>query len=80
MDIDACLVDRNVSLFKLQGYLFSNKRANEGGFSCSGISLAAIVLNGLVKFCIPSYEANQWQTYVVYVAVSSTTGMHDNNS
>ncbi|PLB46239.1 choline transporter [Aspergillus steynii IBT 23096] len=41
--------------------------------TCSGISLASLVLNGIVNFCIPGYVANQWQTYLTYVAVSLIT-------
>ncbi|KAK1145542.1 hypothetical protein N8T08_004100 [Aspergillus melleus] len=41
--------------------------------TCSGISLAALVLDGIVNFCIPSYVANQWQTYLTYVGVSLVT-------
>lgn len=40
---------------------------------CSGISLGAAVLNGIVAFCYPSYAGNQWQTYCIYVAVSTIT-------
>ncbi|KAJ5391469.1 hypothetical protein N7509_006959 [Penicillium cosmopolitanum] len=41
--------------------------------TCSGISLGAAVLNGIVAFCYPSYAGNQWQTYCIYVAVSTIT-------
>ncbi|BCS28163.1 uncharacterized protein APUU_61211S [Aspergillus puulaauensis] len=41
--------------------------------TCSGISLAAAVLNGIVAFCYPDYTGNQWQTYCIYVAVSTVT-------
>ncbi|KAE8381889.1 amino acid/polyamine transporter I [Aspergillus bertholletiae] len=41
--------------------------------TCSGISLAAAVLNGIVHFCSPGYIANQWQTYLTYVGVSFVT-------
>ncbi|KAK4870736.1 hypothetical protein LT330_005084 [Penicillium expansum] len=38
--------------------------------TCSGISLSALVINGIVNFWNPSYVANQWQTYLTYVGVS----------
>ncbi|KAB8262170.1 choline transporter [Aspergillus pseudonomiae] len=41
--------------------------------TCSGISLATVVLNGIVHFCSPGYIANQWQTYLTYVGVSVVT-------
>ncbi|KAJ0422828.1 choline transporter [Aspergillus carlsbadensis] len=41
--------------------------------TCSGISLAAVVLNGIVAFVYPDYAANQWQTYCLYVAVATVT-------
>ncbi|KAJ5107336.1 hypothetical protein N7456_004011 [Penicillium angulare] len=41
--------------------------------TCSGVSLAAQVLNGIVLFCYPDYAGNQWQTYCIYVAVSFVT-------
>ncbi|GAQ33308.1 choline transporter [Aspergillus tubingensis] len=43
--------------------------------TCSGISLATLVLNGIVHFCVPEYTANQWQTYLTYVAVSVVTSL-----
>ncbi|KGO66091.1 Amino acid/polyamine transporter I [Penicillium expansum] len=41
-----------------------------GELGCSGISLSALVINGIVNFWNPSYVANQWQTYLTYVGVS----------
>ena len=38
---------------------------------CFGISLGTLVLNGIVHFCVPKYTANQWQTYLTYIAVSA---------
>ncbi|CAI7587944.1 unnamed protein product [Penicillium bialowiezense] len=41
--------------------------------TCSGISLAAVVLNGIVNFWHPQYTATQWETYLIYLAVSFVT-------
>ncbi|OJJ33629.1 hypothetical protein ASPWEDRAFT_60276 [Aspergillus wentii DTO 134E9] len=41
--------------------------------TCSGISLAALVLNGIVSFSMDDYVAKQWQTYLTYVGVAVVT-------
>ncbi|CAG8935032.1 unnamed protein product [Penicillium salamii] len=41
--------------------------------TCSGISLSAVVLNGIVNFWHPEYIGNQWETYLIYLAVSVVT-------
>ena len=41
--------------------------------SCSGISPTVSVINGIVSFYNPGYVANQWQTYLTYVAVAVVT-------
>ena len=33
--------------------------------------MATLVLNGIAHFCAPKYTANQWQTYLTYIAVSA---------
>ncbi|KAL4886414.1 choline transporter [Aspergillus karnatakaensis] len=38
--------------------------------TCSGISLAAVVMTGIANFCVPEFVATQWQIYLTYVAVS----------
>ncbi|CAG8145989.1 unnamed protein product [Penicillium salamii] len=41
--------------------------------TCSGISLSAVVLNGIVNFWHQEYIGNQWETYLIYLAVSLVT-------
>ncbi|EXJ78191.1 hypothetical protein A1O3_09352 [Capronia epimyces CBS 606.96] len=41
--------------------------------TCSGLSLAAVSLAGLVNFWHPAFVANQWQIYLMYLAVSFIT-------
>ncbi|CAG8220611.1 unnamed protein product [Penicillium salamii] len=41
--------------------------------TCSGISLSAVVLNGIVNFWHQEYIGNQWETYLIYLAVSVVT-------
>lgn len=46
--------------------------------SCSGISLSAVVLNGIVNFWHQEYIGNQWETYLIYLAVSVVTSESPN--
>ncbi|KAK5677213.1 hypothetical protein LTS10_010402 [Elasticomyces elasticus] len=41
--------------------------------TCSGISLAAVTLSGLVNFWHPNFVATQWEIYLIYVAVATVT-------
>ncbi|KAL4873647.1 hypothetical protein BDV12DRAFT_207489 [Aspergillus spectabilis] len=41
--------------------------------TCSGISLAAVVMTGIANFCYPRFVASQWHAYLTYVAVSFVT-------
>ncbi|KAL5342282.1 choline transporter [Aspergillus crustosus] len=41
--------------------------------TCSGISLAAVVMTGIASFYVPGYTASQWHIYLTYVAVSLVT-------
>ncbi|KAG6354403.1 hypothetical protein INS49_004420 [Diaporthe citri] len=43
--------------------------------TCSGLSLAAVTLSGLVNYWHPDYVATQWQIYFIYIAVSTLTIM-----
>ncbi|KAJ4211663.1 hypothetical protein NW759_012265 [Fusarium solani] len=42
--------------------------------TCSGISLAAAVLGGMISFVHPEFVATSWQIYLFYVAVAFITG------
>ncbi|PYH45738.1 amino acid transporter [Aspergillus saccharolyticus JOP 1030-1] len=41
--------------------------------TCSGISLGAIFLQGIVAFYVPSYESKQWHTYLIFLAIAAST-------
>ncbi|PYH75503.1 amino acid transporter [Aspergillus uvarum CBS 121591] len=41
--------------------------------TCSGISLGAIFLQGIVSYYIPGYEATQWRTYLIFLAIAVST-------
>jgi choline transport protein len=41
---------------------------------CSGVSLFAITLSGVINFWIPDFVASQWQVYLIYVATGLFTG------
>ncbi|KIL86469.1 hypothetical protein FAVG1_10299 [Fusarium avenaceum] len=43
--------------------------------TCSGISLAAVTLGGLINFIDPSFAVTSWQTYLLYVAVAIITAV-----
>jgi choline transport protein len=40
---------------------------------CSGISLAAVTLVGLIQFWQPQFAGSQWQIYLIYVASAAVT-------
>lgn len=40
---------------------------------CSGLSLAAVTLAGLVQLWQPQFAGAQWQIYLIYVAVAALT-------
>ncbi|MCJ1279557.1 hypothetical protein MMC21_007381 [Puttea exsequens] len=42
--------------------------------TCSGVSLCAISVSGMIQFWHPSYEAERWQTYLIYLATILLTG------
>lgn len=44
------------------------------GYSCSGISLAAATLVGMINFINPGFLAANWVVYLIYVAVAVITG------
>ncbi|PWY89689.1 choline transporter [Aspergillus sclerotioniger CBS 115572] len=41
--------------------------------TCSGISPTVAIINDIANFCNLGYVANQWQTYLTYVAVAVIT-------
>lgn len=41
---------------------------------CSGVSLAAATLSGMINFIHPEYVATTWQTYLFYVAMAFIIG------
>ena len=41
--------------------------------SCSGTSLFAITLSGIISDRVPSYAASQWQIYLIYVGTALVT-------
>lgn len=43
---------------------------------CSGISLSAATLAGIISFFNPDFVAQQWQVYLLYVATAVITRMH----
>ncbi|KAF4470382.1 choline transporter [Fusarium albosuccineum] len=43
--------------------------------TCSGVSLAAATLAGMIKFVDPSYVATRWHIYLFYVAVAFVTAV-----
>ncbi|WZH39199.1 amino acid/polyamine transporter I [Fusarium acuminatum] len=43
--------------------------------TCSGISLAAVTLGGLINFIDHSFAVTSWQTYLLYVAVAIMTAV-----
>lgn len=72
MDVDPGVVDHNVRLLQ-------TCKTNAGKltlkFRCSGISLAALTLSGMVNFIHPEFVAKQWQTYLFYVAMALITAV-----
>ncbi|KAH7183754.1 amino acid/polyamine transporter I [Fusarium oxysporum] len=43
--------------------------------TCSGISLAAVTLGGIINFIDPSFTVTSWQTYLLYFAVAIITAV-----
>jgi len=42
--------------------------------TCSGISLCVVSVSGLVSFWIDSFQASQWQLYLMYLVTVFITG------
>lgn len=75
MDVNARVVDRDVSTKSI------NRESNNStlsdiphAHSCSGVSLAAASLSGMINFINPDFVAASWQTYLFYVAMAFVTG------
>src|SRR6478735_2834565 len=71
MDVDPRLVDchvRNRILRERNPILIRYQTR------CSGISLAAVTLGGIINFIDPSFTVTSWQTYLLYFAVAIITG------
>lgn len=71
MDVNTRLVDRDVSIgyYSSDGLIFWS----DVFISCSGISLAAVTLSGMVNFFRPEFVATAWQVYLFYVATAVIT-------
>lgn len=48
--------------------------------TCSGISVAAVAVSGLVQFWFPDFVATNWNLYLIYLAVIAGTGRFTPNS
>lgn len=72
MDVNPCLVGCDVSKFKYSSLGLS--LIVPFLYRCSGISLAAMTVAGLVNFVDPSFTVTNWQIYLLYIAVSISTG------
>lgn len=42
--------------------------------TCSGLSLCAVSVAGMVNFWHPAFEATRWQVYLIYLASIFITG------
>ena len=42
--------------------------------TCSGVSLCAVSVAGLIRFWHPDFEAARWQIYLIYLASVFLTG------
>ena len=42
--------------------------------TCSGVSLCAVSVSGMIAFWHPSYKSEQWQIYLIYLATVFLTG------
>ena len=42
--------------------------------ACSGVSLCAASVTGMINFWVPSFEAAPWQTYLAYLGTIIVTG------
>ena len=42
--------------------------------TCSGISLCAASVTGMITFWNGTFEASGWQTYLIYLAIAVLTG------
>lgn len=42
--------------------------------TCSGVSLCAVSVQGMISFWLDSFETGRWQTYLIYLATIGVTG------